>query len=214
MDEIVAQIARTIACRVRLRMLAQLTTAGELAPTALARALHLPIDAVSAHLRRLSAAGLIQRRRSGTWSYCVASSPAAAGTLPARIAAWLYQALKSPKRAPATGAGARNHTPDLTELQQRQHTVIFEAATAFTHVRRLQLIRRLDGQVTVTAAALTEQLHMSPAALSRHMAKLIRRGYVEVAPMHAVLAYRLTRRCRTPLHEKLFQCVRTEWPAP
>lgn len=211
MDEIVALIARTIACRPRLRILARLATAGEIAPTTLARELRLPIDALSAHLRRLTAAGLIQRRRSGTWAYCVAGSPAKTGTLPSRITLWLYKAVALPEHTDAVGESTPRRDHNLSEALQRQHATIFEAATAFTHVRRLQILRHLCRQKPATVEALTQHLHMSPSALSRHMAKLIRRGYVEVAPAPRVPTYRLTRQCKTPMHAKLFQLVRSEW---
>ena len=87
MDEIIMQVARALACRTRLRLLACLAQVKELAPTALADQLQLPLCVVSAQVRRLVAAGLIQQRRSGVWAYCQPRSPYGDRSFSGRVSA-------------------------------------------------------------------------------------------------------------------------------
>jgi len=209
MDEIIMHIARAVACLARLQIMSRLATEGELAPTTLARELHMPLHMVSAHLRRLVAAGLIQRRRSGVWAYCVARSPYGSETLSGRLSAWLFEMLKAPKTTlDNSGVGQlRNYASPEAQL----HALIFEAATAFANVRRLQILRRLSSCAAVSVETLMAGLKMSDAAVSRHMSKLVRRGYVTCEKSKRVAAYCLAKKCRTPVHARLFEMVRAEW---
>ena len=99
MNEIIVRIARAIAYLTRLRILSCVARADEVMPTDLAPELDLPRDLVAAHLRRLSAAALIQRRRSGARSFCMASSAYGQETLSGKMAAWLRQVLTDPARS-------------------------------------------------------------------------------------------------------------------
>ena len=99
MYEIIVRVARAIACLPRLRILSCVAGTDEVMPTDLARELGMSRDLVATHLRRLSAAALIQRRRSGARSYCIASSPYAEDTISGRTVAWLRQMLEDPARA-------------------------------------------------------------------------------------------------------------------
>ena len=99
MNEIIVRIARAIACLARLRILSCVARADEVMPTDLALELDLSRDLVAAHLRRLSAAALIQRRRSGARSFCMASSAYGQETLSGKMAAWLRQVLSDPARS-------------------------------------------------------------------------------------------------------------------
>jgi DNA-binding transcriptional ArsR family regulator len=51
-------------------------------------------------------------------------------------------------------------------------------ATAFTHVRRIEIFKTLHGR-SLGSLELCELTGMSPSALFRHLDKLIRRGYVK-----------------------------------
>ena len=89
--------------------------------------------------------------------------------------------------------------------------VVFEAATAFANVRRLQILRWLVDGGEAQVDALTEKLRMSESAATRHMAKLSRRGYVRASRVGRELVYRLAPRSKTPIHTTLFRIVRSEW---
>jgi hypothetical protein len=98
-DEIISRVARTVACLPRLRILSALAREGETAPPRLAHDLCMRLDSVSVHLKHLSTAGLIQRRRSGAWCYGVAASPYPPSVFSGRVAAWLYNLLRQPELA-------------------------------------------------------------------------------------------------------------------
>ena len=211
MYEIIVRVMRVVASMPRLRILSYLVRTGETPPTVLARELGISLDLVSAHLRRLVAVGLIQRRRSGAWSFCVAQSPYGEGTLSNSVTSWLRKTLRNPRRSlKHSGVGqVRNATPE--SLDDQLHALVFEAATAFTDVRRLQILHRLSQGDAVLLRTIKEELRMSGPALHRHMDKLSRRGYVEPSAAGRSLTYRLASEFRTPLHGRLLEIVQSCW---
>jgi DNA-binding MarR family transcriptional regulator len=52
---------------------------------------------------------------------------------------------------------------------------------------------------------------MSPQALSRHMAKLIRRGYVQTRRAGRDVVYDLSPAAKTAIHKRMFEIVRATW---
>ena len=215
MEEIIVRLARALASRPRLRLLSLLVQQGEQPPTRLASVLQLPLNVVSTHLRVLVTAGLVTRRKSGAWCYYRAESPYDATTVSGRLAAWLRTVLHTP-------SPAQRHHPGLHEVRdvaqnptEVLYGTIFEAATAFTDLRRLQVLRYLSRQRSAGALDLREALSMSAPALSRQMRKLIRRGYVQPLSAGHALAYALTATAKTPLHRRMFDIVQLSWvPAP
>ena len=212
MDEIIVRVLRAVACFARLRILSCLAAEAELPPTRIARQLGTALGLVSGHMARLSAAGLVMRRRSGTWCYCKAQSPYTRGALSERVSAWLRGALAAPRDAmreiPRT---EELRKAPLPEVQAKLHVLIFDAATAFTNVRRLQILRRLCNGKILGIDALSRELKMSESAASRHMAKLVKRGYAEATGPGRKIAYRLARGSKTPLHRQLLRIVRSQW---
>ena len=211
MDEIVVRLARALASVPRLRILSRLAVAGEISPTQLARELHMRLNALSAHLAKLASVGLVKRRRSGGRSYCVADSPYSPSTLSGRAQAWLRKVLSNPTRALGAGASQEGRRLSAAEAQTRVHPVVFEAATAFTDLRRLQILRHLAGGREATVEALCKDLSMSVAAVSRQTKKLIRRGYLSVRWAGQRAFYRWAPRFKTPVHARLFEIVRSTW---
>ena len=211
MFEIIVGTARSIACVPRLRILSRLAGADECTPTDLVDLLGMPPDKVSAHLRRLSAAGLITRQRSGTWCRCKAQSRFREGTLSAEISSWLRAVLTDPEGFVQRHELAPPQDSRPPEAETLLHGLIFEVATAFTDLRRLQILRRLKDNGEAEARTLMAELHMSDAAVSRHIDKLVRRGYVEVGRAGRRLVCRLASDMKTPIHERLFEIVRSKW---
>jgi DNA-binding transcriptional ArsR family regulator len=118
----------------------------------------------------------------------------------------LFGLLKDPERA------TRNcRVPELRNNFPDVHALLFHAATAFTNVRRLRVLRRLAATKTVTAESLSEELHMSSSAVSRHLIKLIRRGFAQTVPGRWPLAYELARQFKTPIHAEMLAIVRSSW---
>jgi len=211
MEEIIVRVCRTIACYARLRILSFLAGQQEAAPSVLAAKLRMPLDQVCVHLRRLTSAGLIQRRRSGAWCYCVAKSPYGERTLSGEVGAWLFKILREPSRVIENCTVGQLRNFQGSDDEGRLHRILFDAATAFTNVRRIHLLQQLCSAKAVTAETLTAELRMSASAVSRHMAKLVRRGYAVIEPTTWPWAYRLAGESKTPIHAGLLQLVRAQW---
>jgi ArsR family transcriptional regulator len=207
MDEIIVRLARAIASYPRLRILALLTSRKEETPSTLAEELELPLNVLSMHLRALVIAGLLVRRKSGAWTYYRAGSPYDATTVSGRLAA----CLKLLQQAAEEHPGLR----EVRDVPGRPvpvvHRTIFEAATAFTDLRRLQLLRYLDQRQEAPASELEAKLSMSPQALNRHMAKLVRRGYVRTQRRHHAIVYSPAPVAKTTAHGWLLDIVRASW---
>jgi len=211
MDEIIVRIARAMACVARLRILSRLARVGEMSPTELARQLRMSPDLVCAHLRRLSAAGLILRRRSGAWHYCKAESPYSREALSGKLTSWLCELLRKPRRAARScGVPQRRSSSDAAS-ERHLHGILFDAATAFTSVRRLQILGRLAGGDVVDLRTLARELSMSESAVSRHTAKLRRRGYLVASAAGRELAFTVASQFRTPAHAGLFEIICSAW---
>jgi DNA-binding transcriptional ArsR family regulator len=211
MDEIVVKVARTLACLTRLAILSRLVRQGETAPTQLVRGLSIRLDTLSVHLRRLADAGLIQRRRSGAWTYCSAESPYSEEAFSGKVTAWVRRLLQDPVAAAKDYGLGQVRNPSEREAESALHGAIFEAATAFGHLRRLQILRRLAHGGATTTERIMEELRMSDAAASRHLDKLARRGYVQVTRTGRSVTYALAGSSKTPLHAQLFEIVRATW---
>lgn len=211
MDELIIRVLRAVACFTRLRILARLAGADEVAPTALARELGLSLDLVCSHLARLASAGLIQRRRSGLYCYCVGRSPYRDGTLSGQISAWVYGGLRGTTpgaRAPGRSARRQGGTADTLPSAS---DLIFDAATALAHPRRLQIMRHLAEAGAADVATLTRDLRMSGRAAERHLDKLVRRGFVRSSHREGRVVYHLAPKARNPLHARLLAIVRAHW---
>lgn len=118
----------------------------------------------SQYLRFLNARSLLLAERQGRW---VRYRPAANRSVGGYDA--LLAALK----------GALSAHGDPVET-------VFRLVTAFTHPRRLRLIRALTAG-PASVSALMRVTHISRQALTRHLAKLQSRGFV----IHLKGAYRL-----------------------
>jgi DNA-binding MarR family transcriptional regulator len=211
MDELIVRLMRTLACEQRLRILSHLITNGETSPSVLANELNLLDSALSAHLTKLTTVGLIQRRRSGGWFYCVAKSPYSATALSGMISEWLTTLLSSPQKA-AKNLGLREVRNGSAEGAANQlHQLIFDAATAFTDVRRLQLLRYLLLKGGADIETLSDELKMSVAAVHRQTAKLVRRGFLCRVSDGEGASFRLTKDFKTPIHARFWEIVRVAW---
>jgi DNA-binding transcriptional ArsR family regulator len=214
-DEITVRVARAIASLVRLRLLSCLACDRELNPNRLAERLRIPASVVSAHLRTLLAAGLVRRRRSGAWSHYKADSPYGENTISGRLIAWLVSTLRTPEHQPEDSGPGKlrdDPCPGGSDTDSAVLKAIFDAATAFTDLRRLQILRHLARHGAATTRELVAELSMSDQAASRHIAKLRRRGYVRTrqpSPRH--FTYELSAASKTPVHAEMFDIVRSVW---
>ncbi len=211
MDDIIVRLARTLACEERLQILSYLVAAGERPPTEVARELGLSPNALSGHLSRLGTVGLIKRRRSGGWSYCVAESPYNDSTLSGRTLVWLRDLLATPRKELKACGCDEPRNISTAQARKQLHNLVFEAATAFTDLRRLQILRYLARGGEATAETFSNKLKMSAWAVARHTDKLIRRGYLGVRTAEGNEWYRLAESFKTPIHRRLWEIVRSSW---
>ena len=151
--------------------------------------------------------GLIARRRSGRRVLYGLADGASAR----------FDAVSSVRRALAEPRWATQRwrqktilhlsSPLVTRLSRAtQHAmdVVFDAATAFGNVRRLELLRLLlEGRQCVPSAVVSE-LRMSPYAFARHIEKLESRGYVRD---QRASGWSLAARPRTTFHGALLSEV-------
>ena len=212
MLEIIVRVMRAVACRPRLRILAIAAREPEISPTELVARLGMPMNVLSTHLRRLSQVGLIERRRSGPRNYCIVRSPYGDETLSGRVTAWLAGLLRDPPTA-LKALGERGLAGlSQSKAEELISSMILDAATAFTDVRRLQIMRRLCLTGEATTAELTQELSMSDRALGRHVDKLARRGCVLSAPGEGrLLVHSPATTAKTPAHASLLAIIRSEW---
>ncbi len=147
---------RVLANKIRLRVLRELSKRPEQSVSDVARRLGLSLSLASQSLRALNARGLLVARRSGRsvcYSACADRSiPDSAGLLDA-----ILQSFVDDKRAEAN---------------------IFRYTTAFTHPRRVLVIRSLS-EAPMRLHEIRAKTGISPRALCRHLRKLIARGFVK-----------------------------------
>jgi DNA-binding MarR family transcriptional regulator len=210
MDEIIMRTSRAMASHPRLRMLALLAQ-GEHTPTQLAKTLRLPLYGVSQHLHILFTASLITRRRSGAMNYCRMGSPYRVTTFSGKLVAWLGSLLNTPSTPEKKHSGLAQVRDVPAETAEVLHRTIFEAATAFTDLRRLQLLRYLARRQGADAQEVGAVLSMSPQAISRHVRKLVRRGYVQTHRLGHRVVYSSSPTFKTPIHRRLREIIEAAW---
>lgn len=148
---------RVLANRLRLRILQQLLRRPDQTVSMIARKLHMPIPVASQYLRALNARGLLQARRAGKYVYY--------RPIADKSVAGAVQLLKAVQQ---------------TLVQEKQPVdVIFRLVTAFTHPRRIAIIRALR-YGAATRSSLRIRTRMSGRALSRHLKKLADRRFLIV----------------------------------
>jgi DNA-binding transcriptional ArsR family regulator len=146
---------RVLANPARLRVLDSLFRERSLSVSAVAARCRIRPVTATHHLRLLQSRGLIRARRTGRWvCYSVEPDPLVAH------AATLVTALQHPL---------------ARQTHNRQTTI--RACTAFTHERRLLIVRAIARGVD-TREALSAVCHISAPALARHLRKLENRNVI------------------------------------
>lgn len=146
---------RVLANEVRLRLFREVAVHPGQGVSSIASTLGLSVALASKYLRELNARGLVAARRvAGEVRYrCVAD-------------------------ASIPGAGRLLRALERTYAAETQPAeVVFRLATAFTHPRRVLIVRALEG-CALTKAQIRSQTGISEMALNRHLRKLESRGFV------------------------------------
>ena len=206
MDQIVAA-CRIVANPSRLALLHVIHTQPWITAQALAMRLGTSGDVVSHDLKLLRTLQLVTTRPRGRYVLC---APATGQNIANRflrgLRELLYPVLSSSDLrrtlGQVCGPGASASWPAVWEALEK----IF---TAYTHPRRLLLLRYLVQQKMGTPDTLREALGISADALDRHLDKLQRRGLLQPFgqdPVH----WRVSLRSRPPFRRQLWDLIRQE----
>ena len=145
---------RVLANQTRLCLLFEIIRSSPLSVAQLSAHADIFMASASAHLKELHTYGLITpNRRKQSVYYAVRTSPPE--TNPKIVLPPLINSAKS------------NMSTDK----------IIHLATAFTHQRRIEIVRMLSSNPQTTAELL-ESSNIKRSALNRHLSKLINRGFV------------------------------------
>ncbi len=149
--------SRVLANRSRLRVLQLLSKQSSLTVSEVGRVLRLPRSTASEHLRALNARGLLTVQRDGRY---VRYRLGATGDLT--------------QTEPLLKAIQRTLKKERNPIER-----IFRLCTAFTHPRRLVIIRSV-GATGIDLNELERKTRISRPALARHLAKLSQRGFLVI----------------------------------
>jgi len=200
--EFIVQLFRAAANYRRIRVLRLLAVLGEVTVSEIARATSIESSLISAHLKILAAAGLVWRRRSGARvGYRLAESSSN------RVTAAVVQAVAAVFAAVAETKPRRVAAADQADSPTGSDAALFACFTAFTHPRRLQIIRHLARHKTASLGELMARLSMSLPACLRHLDKLERRGVIRRARPRKRGGYAL-RSGSGPVQKELLRAVR------
>ena len=211
LESIVAS-CRAMACDARLMLLHQLAQAPELACSELAEQTAMARNRTSVHLGHLASLGFLARRRSGARVFYRLADD----DRQRRRAAPVLLLRRSLEDMAWATAGWEEESPihlarstwkRVGRPAARTLDVIFDAATAFANMRRLQILGLLAERDACGRVGSAAGPRMSREAWWRHMEKLRRRGYV--VEVEAGL-WRLARTHLTRFHAGLRSYVFSE----
>ena len=189
--ESLVRLCRALANEQRLAIVRLLALAGEQRVATISEALDLTQPSTSNELRVLVANGVLWKRRSGAYVYY---SIAESEVDPRRsIVSLLASTFHRKQRGRKSFAAIARWTAATKACPSDDE--IFAILTAFTHPRRLQIIRWLTQRGPSRRLPMARALAMSGNACDRHLAKLLRRGVVvldEARPERTVYRLRST----------------------
>lgn len=207
MLETIAGVCRAVASEPRLLVLYHVAVCGELPSGQIAERAKLARNCTSVHLGHLASLGFLVRRRSGARvAYRLAGGSGSGLAPPVGLLArafsnprWAVQGWREGEALHICREVAARVTPTVA----RAMDVVFDAATAFTNARRLQILRHAI-ELGSCDEATVPRLHMSLLAWHRHVDKLRRRGYI-VASTDG--GWVVSTRHRSRFHGELLQYV-------
>lgn len=147
----------------------------------IARHVDVPDPAVSKHTKLLAGYHLVQTTPSGRYVYCAA--PAANSTNNSFLKEMqnLLRQIFIPGKGNRALAQVCDYVGAARGSWEEVYCVLFAHYTAYTHLRRLLLVRQLAREGACSCEELESSVGMSPDAAGRHLDKLRRRGLVRQA---------------------------------
>lgn len=195
--ELTCQLFRAVSHPPRLHILRGLAVLGEQNVTQLVDATQRPQFEVSANLRVLATSGLVWRRRSGSFiHYRLAERPSRPVTRTVLDALTVIYAAVRPDDPRAVIQSSLDDDP------QRSDTALTAWFGAFTHPRRLQIIRFLHTRETADVPLLVRTLSMSHSACWRHVTRLADCGVVRIHNEDGVPTVKAAR-CSDPIRQRI-----------
>lgn len=171
---LVVSVCRVLASRSRLRLLRVIHEQPGLTVEALASAAALSVPVASRHLSSLANYQLAQATPGGRYvRYAPARPRSTSHRFLLEMQAYLQDMLGAQQPA---GVLANVCAEAVEPTWTAVHDALIKLFTAYTHLRRLFLLRYLARRGASTVEQLCAQLNMSAAAAHRHLHKLQRRG--------------------------------------
>ena len=185
--QLIVSVCRVLASRPRLRLLRSIHAQPDLTVEALAAAVALPAASASRHLRLLANYQLVRATPHGRYVHYAPAQPRSTGNRFLRdLQAYLRDMLGATQPGNVLAQlCAETREPSWDSV----YDALFKLFTAYTHLRRLFLLRYLARQGASTTGRLCEQLKMSAAAAHRHLHKLRRRALLMVSDVSATWAF-------------------------
>ncbi len=172
--KLIVSVCRVLSSRPRLRLLRAIHAQPGLSVEALAAEVALSEAAASRQLSLLAHYQLVQATPKGRYVLYAPARPRATGN---RFLLEMQAYLQELFGTQQPDSVLKNLCAEAVEpTWEALNTALIKLFTAYTHLRRLFIIRYLARQGAATTEQLCEQLQLSAAAAHRHLRKLQRRG--------------------------------------
>jgi len=205
MDLIIA-VCRALANKPRLRLLRLIYEQSGRTVESLAVDAKLPADAASKHLKLLRGLHLIQMTPSGRCVHCSPAPPESTNNDFLRDIQKLLTQLFGDKDLNRTLAQVCDSGVTAPQGWDTAFEAMLKHATAFTHLRRLLLLRWLSRKGPCRPEELAAGAQMSADAARRHLDKLRRRGVI-ADDAKTPGAWTIVRTAHPPCRQKLLAIV-------
>lgn len=200
------RLFRTLAFERRLRIVQLASRQPGITLGEIQSELSMPEPDASKHMKLLSAHGIIDSRPSGSYLLARRASPAETGhVVLKRVRLLLGRYLKDDTLAEAARAVCPHAGCD--DWSGVLRAMCFEF-TAYTHLRRLLILRMLSRQGKADLLTIMHTIGMSHSAARRQTDKLIRRGVLRAVRSGNKYVVELAKTFATPFRRSLFTVVR------
>jgi DNA-binding transcriptional ArsR family regulator len=177
--QLIVTTCRVLASRPRLRLVQAVFAHPDATVQTLAHSVGQPVSTTSHQLHLLSGYRFLQTEPGGRQVYCQPVQTAFATQPFLRSLQELLHDLFA--HADLDRTLVQVCDADIPPSWEAVFEALLKLFTAYTHLRRLLILREVARRGACSAADLVESIGMSPDATRRHVAKLRRRGLLAVA---------------------------------
>ncbi|MBM4047891.1 MAG: helix-turn-helix domain-containing protein [Planctomycetes bacterium] len=207
--EFIVALCRLLANELRLRVHFTVAETPDITVNELADKLKIDPSKASDHVRLLADFGVLQTRPSGRFVHlCIRPGETVKNAMARGLNELLLKTWEKANPTPAhvwdwLGLGSQPPAYTWDDLAAK----IMSFLTAYTHLRRLLLIRYLATHGPTPLTQLREAIQMSENAAYRQLDKLRRRGLLEVVRVEGCVAWRLVKSPQPPFQRRLHELV-------